>query len=176
MIWTRIRNLYLDYKYRKDKIQYARFLGVKVGERCKIHNNPRDCFGSEPWLVTIGNHVLIATGVRFITHDGGTFLFIDEYPKTNVLGPINVGNNVYIGVDVKIMPNTMIGDNVIIAAGAIVTKDLESGWVYGGIPAKKIKTVQEYKEKALLNSVETNGMSMGEKRNHLKKIRPDWFA
>ena len=76
----------------------------------------------------------------------------------------------------KIMPNTIIGDNVIIAAGAIVTKDLESGWVYGGIPAKKIKTVEEYKEKALLNSVETNGMTMDEKRNHLKTIRPDWFV
>lgn len=175
MLLTRLRNLYLDIRYRNNRTEYARYLGVRIGERCKIHNNPRDCFGSEPWLVTIGNHVLIATGVRFITHDGGTFLFIDEYPKTNVLGPIHVGNNVYIGLDAKIMPNVRIGDNVIVAAGAIVTKDLESGYVYGGIPAKKIKTVAEYKEKALLNTVDTNGMTMEEKRKHVERIKPEWF-
>ena len=173
--YQKLQNLFFDVKYRNNRSEYARKLGVRVGERCKIHNNPRECFGSEPWLVSIGNHVLVATGVKFITHDGGTFLFIDEYPKTNVLGPIYVRDNVYIGMNAMILPNVTIEDNVIVAAGAVVTKDLESGWVYGGVPARKIKTVEEYRRKALRDTVDTNGMSIQEKKRHLQKIRPEWF-
>ena len=170
-----LKNTYERIRYRKNKPEYARKLGVRIGERCKIHANVRECFGSEPWLITIGDHVLIATGVHLITHDGGTFVFIDEYPKTNVLGPIRIGNNVYIGMNAIILPDVVVADNVIIAAGAVVTKNLESGWVYGGVPAKKIETVAEYKEKALMKSLETNGMTMEEKRNAIMKRMPQWF-
>ncbi len=175
MLYGWLKSTYERARYRNNKSAYARKLGARVGERCKIHANVKDCFGSEPWLISIGDHVLIATGVHLITHDGGTFVFIDEYPQANVLGPIRIGNNVYIGLNAIILPNVTVADNVIIAAGAIVTRDLESGWVYGGVPARQIETVEAYKERALKNSLETNGMTIEEKRNEIMKRRPQWF-
>ena len=170
-----LRVLMTDIRYRHNKSAYARKLGVRVGERCKIHCNPRECFGSEPWLVTIGNHVLIATGTHFVTHDGGTFVFIDEYPKANVLAPITVHDNVYIGMNSLILPGVTIESNVIVAAGAVVTHDLAANGVYGGVPARFIKSLDAYKQKALQNSLETAQMSMEEKKAHIQALHPEWF-
>ena len=58
---------------------------------------------------------------------------------------------------------------------SVVTKNLESGWVYAGIPARKIKTVEEYKKKALENTVDTNGMTISEKKEFLQRTKPEWF-
>jgi len=62
-------------------------------------------------------------------------------------GKIDIGNNVFIGMDAIILRNVTIGDDVIIGANAVVTGNCESGWVYAGNPARKILTVAEYYEK-----------------------------
>lgn len=56
---------------KKDVTAYARKLGVTVGEGGQILANPISCFGPEPWLITLGDHVDVTNGVRFFTHDGG---------------------------------------------------------------------------------------------------------
>lgn len=53
---------------RTNPIKYAKKMGVTVGDGCRFVNNPN--WGSEPWLIKIGNHVLISNDVMFITHDG----------------------------------------------------------------------------------------------------------
>ena len=53
--------------------------------------------------------------------------------------PIIIGNNVWVGCHVVILPGVTIGDGAIIAAGAIVTSDVGTNEVWGGVPAKKIK-------------------------------------
>ena len=55
--------------------------------------------------------------------------------------PVSIGNDVWIGGKVSIMPGVTIGNNVIIAAGAVVTKNIPDNVLVGGVPAKKIKSL-----------------------------------
>lgn len=57
------------------KKEYAKYLGVKIGENCRIYNTE---WGTEPFLIDIGDKVTITSGVKFITHDGTTWLMNDE--------------------------------------------------------------------------------------------------
>ena len=81
-----------------------------------------------------------------MTHDGGILLFRHLVPDLENTAPIVVGDYVYIGVRSIIMPGVTIGNNCIIAAGSIVTKNVPNNSVYGGIPACFIKTTDEYLE------------------------------
>jgi len=63
-------------------------------------------FGSEPYLVRLGDHVSITAGVKFISHDGGVWVFRDRFPELDVFGPITVGSNVFIGINALIMPGS----------------------------------------------------------------------
>ena len=59
------------YLIASDPISYARHIGVRLGSDCRLLGIGRDTFGSEPYLVRIGDHVTVTAEVRFITHDGG---------------------------------------------------------------------------------------------------------
>lgn len=141
--------------------------GLTIGEDFYIKS--RIDFGSEPYLISIGNHVRITTGVRFVTHDGGVWVFRNEngLKDIDVFGPITIGNNVHIGNNVIIMPNVNIGDNVVIGCGAVVTKDIPSNSVAVGVPAKVIENIDEYKEKVLKKCDYTHSLSTEEKRSFL---------
>lgn len=112
-----------------------------------VHLYGSPSWGSEPWLISLGNNVYITAGVKFITHDGGTLLFRDRVPDLEITKPIVVGDNVYIGNDVIILPGVSIGSNVIIGAGAVVSRDIPDNSVAVGAPARVIKTAEEYFEK-----------------------------
>lgn len=66
------------------------------------------------------------------------------------------------------MPGVNIGDNVVVGAGSIVTKSLESNGIYAGVPARKIKTLEEYRKKIEENHVKTKNMTFEEKKAFLK--------
>ena len=123
-----------------DPIGYAKSIGVRVGNNCRLINVS---FGSEPYLVTLGDHVS-ATYTKFVTHDGGIWVFRDENPDIDLVAPINVGNNVYLGLETVVLPGVTIGDNVIVGARAVVAKDIPSNCVAVGIPAKPIKSINDY--------------------------------
>ncbi len=127
---------------------YKLFFGVEFGENVRITGKDVQ-FGSEPYLIRIGNNVTITGGVIFETHDGGAVLFRQEHKGLNFFGKIEIGNNVFIGNRAIIMPGVKIGDNVVIGAGSIVTKNVLSNTVAAGVPAKPIKTIEEYKQKIL---------------------------
>ncbi|MBV5315334.1 MAG: acyltransferase [Prolixibacteraceae bacterium] len=152
-----IIELYLADCYKKAKV-YQKYLGVKFGKDVRITGKIN--FGSEPFLISVGNHVTLAHNVTFHTHDGGIWIFREEFPQINIYGPINIGNNVFIGSNVIILPNVKIGDNVVIGAGSVVTKSLESNCIYAGNPAKMIKTVAQYKEKAIQNAIHVDSSNM----------------
>lgn len=69
-------------------------------------------------------------------------------------GIVEIGNNVFIGMNTIIERNVKIGDNVVIGAGSIVTKDCESNGVYAGVPAKKLMSINEYFAKRLVKQKE----------------------
>lgn len=124
---------------------------VKRGQDCRLI----DCTcSSEPYLVTLGNHVS-ATRTHFETHDGGVWVFREEDPTCTVIKPIKVGNNVYFGSGCIVLPGVTIGNNVVVGAGSIITKDIPSNSVAVGIPARVIKTVEQYRagiEKTILHT------------------------
>ena len=151
----------------KRHIKKAIKNGLCLGKDYYIHS--RIDFGSEPYLITIGYHVRICAGVRFVTHDGGVWILRGQntFKDADVFGPIIIGNNVHIGNNVIIMPNVTIGDNVIIGCGAVVTKDVPSNSIVVGVPAKVIETLEEYKEKVQRKCVPTHSLRAKEKRNYL---------
>jgi acetyltransferase-like isoleucine patch superfamily enzyme len=151
----------------EDPVGYARSLGVRVGDRCRLLDLNGGTFGSEPWLITIGDHVTITTGVHFVTHDGGVWVFREEHPDADLFGPIAVGNNVFLGLNVTLMPGITIGNNVVIGAGAIVTRDIPGDSVAVGAPAKVVMTLAEYWAKVEPRLSNTGRMLGDEKRAFL---------
>lgn len=135
---------------------YFRKQGYLVGRNNRIFL--RD-LGSEPYLVKIGNRCLIASTVKFITHDGACGLFRDEIPNINIFGKIEIKDGCFLGVNVIILPNVTIGPNSVVGAGSVVTKDVPSGVVVAGVPAKVICSIEEYKEKCIKkwNKLELKG-------------------
>lgn len=81
----------------------------------------------------IGSHVVFAT----INHSQYPDKRADNHPA-----PIHIGKNVWIGSHVTLLPGVSVGDNTIVAAGAVVTKDIPAMSVVGGIPAKILKIIQ----------------------------------
>ena len=61
----------------------------------------------------------------------------------NFPAPIHIGKNVWIGSHATILPGVTIGDNAIVAAGAVVSKDVPKNAVVGGVPAKMIKYIEQ---------------------------------
>ncbi len=109
-------------------------------------------FGSEPWLITLGDYVRISFDVAFITHDGGTWAFRDlpEYKDVIRYGTISIGDHTFIGARSIIMPGVNIGSRCVIGAGSIVTRNIPDGMVAVGAPARVVRTTKEYAEKLLL--------------------------
>lgn len=103
--------------------------------------------GNWPWLISIGDNVLLSSNVRLLAHDAST---VKAGAETKI-GIVSIGSNVFIGADSIVLCNTRIGDNVIIGAGSVVTKDVPSNSVYAGNPAKFVCTFDEFKRRHLAN-------------------------
>lgn len=143
MIKTLVAKILEILRYKN--IKYAHRHGMVMGKDCLIDTDV--WFGSEPELIEIGDHVRLTKGVKFITHDGSLWVIREKYPemkKANKYGKILIGNNVNIGWETMIMPNVTIGNNVIIGAGSIVTKDIPDNSVAAGVPCKVIASVDDY--------------------------------
>lgn len=149
-----------------DRQKYARKLGVNFGENCHFYGDIS--WGTEPWIITLGNNVHVTAECRFVTHDGATLLFRDREPTLELTRPITVGHNVYIGTRSIIMGGVNIGSNIIIGAGSIVTHDIPDNSVAVGVPAKVIKTADEYFEKAKKESIKLGHLKYEEKDRALK--------
>lgn len=162
-------NSLFDFFYRKKyPIKYARRLGVKFGIGCRFINVH---WGTEPYLIKLGNNVSLSN-VVFINHDGGVWVLRDENPDIDVVKPIIIGNNVFIGQGSMILPGVIIGDNVVIGANSVVNKNIPSNCVYAGIPARFIKDITLYRKKILSNSDRTKNMGSTQKRSYyLSKFR-----
>lgn len=161
MIKNKYYSVFKPYKYMEK-------IGVNFPKN-GVHLYGQVDWGSEPWIITLGNNVYITNKVAFITHDGGTLLFRNEIPDLEITKPIVVGDNVYIGNNAIILPGVTIGNNVVIAAGTIVTKNVPNNVVFGGVPGRVLKTIEEYKEKITNESIHLGHLKGKEKDDALKK-------
>lgn len=151
----------LYWRFFRSPEQYARHIGVKIGHNSFIAT--RD-FGTEPYLISIGSNCQITSNVHFHTH-GGAHVARKQYPDFDVFGKIVIEDDVYVGADVHILPGVTIGKGALIAVGSIVTKSVPPGSVYGGNPAKRICSVQEYIERNISYNLNTKSLTPEEKKS-----------
>jgi len=165
-----LRFIIQQIRAKLDPLGFARSIGVRMGENVTFYGMSPGMFGSEPWMITLGNNVYITHGVFFITHDGGTLILRKEVPDLEWTAPIVVGDDVYIGIRAMILPGVTIGNRCIIGAGSVVTKDIPDNSVAAGVPARVIKSTDEYLENMKKKSLKCGHLKGEEKAKVLKKI------
>ena len=91
-------------------------------------------------LVTFGDHVFIGPNCRFSTA-GHPLDTAQRNAGLEYAKPITIGNNVWIGMGVQVLPGVTIGDNVVIGAGSVVTKDIPAGVLAVGVPCRPVREI-----------------------------------
>lgn len=106
---------------------------------------------------------------------GGGNVVRDKIPKFDCFGKVTIGDYVYIGTNSLIMPGVKIGNNVLIAAGSVVTKSIPDNIVVAGNPARFICTTEDYMQRNLKYNLNSKGMSQEDKMQLLKKTDDSMF-
>jgi len=135
-LYTPIRKILEIFPLGGIKNTYYRMLGMKIGKNSLVGGVIKD-----PCLTEIGDNVTMGEYAIIYGH-------IHNYEKSIILMEgVKIGNNCVIGAGSIIMPGAILEDDVKLAAGAVVTKSqiLEKGKMYGGIPAKEIKSKKKKK-------------------------------
>ena len=135
-------NMYNDFTIA----QFFRGQGAQIGVDNRIEIRS---LGPEPYLIRIGNHCTIGPDVKFLVHDGGTWIFTEEIPSLQKFAPIWIMDNCFIGQSAIVLPGVTIGPNSIVGAGSVVTRDVPSGTIAVGNPARAISSVEEYRQKVV---------------------------
>ena len=122
------QNFWCDYGYN-----------IEIGENFYANH---DCVMLDPAKIIFGDNVFVAPQCGFYT--AGHPINVDERNSgLEYAYPIIVGNNVWFGAHVSVMPGVTIGDNVVIGAGSVVTKDIPSNVVAVGNPCKVLHEITE---------------------------------
>ena len=108
-------------------------------DRVKIGNDVMimpDCLMMSRGGITIEDGVMIAANVQLISNNH------DLHDRVLLIcKPVHIGRKAWVGAGATILPGVTVGENAVVAAGAVVTKDVAPGTIVGGNPAKFIKTV-----------------------------------
>lgn len=163
-------------------IQYYRKLGMTIGEDTHIFSR---LISSEPFLISIGKNVTISTGVSLLTHDASVGAIVGRHVYSDIVGPITIGNNCFIGANSIILPGVRIPDNSIIAAGSVVTKTVvnhltnnapqDEGIIIGGNPAVYICKTNDFLKKRKNNFLKLHGLSLTDRKNIIMNNKEKWI-
>ena len=124
-----LKNLTIDMKNENSVI--------KIGDKTSIEEARITSF--EPYKIEIGNDCMFSANIVIMNTDVHKIYDIDTGLKTNEGKEISIGNHVWLGIRTIILKGVSIGDNAIVAAGSIVTKDVKANTIVSGNPAKQIK-------------------------------------
>ncbi len=139
--------------YKKAYVEICISRGMKVGKGVIFIEAP--AFGSEPYLIEIGNHTKITAGCTFINHDGAMYVIrsMEKYADARNFGRIKIGENCFVGNNCTFLPGAKMGNNCVLGTGSVLNSAMPDNSVYAGVPAKFICTLEEYGDKALANNV-----------------------
>ncbi len=171
--FSKIGKIYLRILAKLNPLKYAKKIGVHIGDDVHIYGDAYKMFGTEPWAISLGNHVHLTDGVRFVNHDGGTLIYRHKVPDLEITKKISVGDYVYIGIQTIILPGVNIGNHCVIGAGAVVTHDIPDNSVAVGVPARVIKTGDEYFDKLKQESLHLGHLKGREKDIALQNCLQD---
>jgi acetyltransferase-like isoleucine patch superfamily enzyme len=159
-------------RLHQDPVRYFRRQGVEIGENVEIFGANLLTFGSEPYLVSIGNRVTISHNVDFITHDGGLRVARVRYPGAYLYRRIQVADRCFLGAHSVLLPGANVGTGSVIGCGSIVTGSIPPGVVAIGAPARPVKSVDEYVLEKKHLWINTDGLTPEAKRELLCRQLP----
>lgn len=148
------------------KLSKLKKRGLKVGKNFNMFNCNVDysyCF-----LIEIGDDVTLSHST-ILAHDASTKIFLG---KTRI-GRVKIGNRVFVGYKSIILPNTTIGDDVVIAAGSVVTKDVPCNSIVAGVPARVIGNTSEFvkrNKELMANGEEFNTYWKNKSKSEINEI------
>ncbi|NQX60385.1 acyltransferase [Paenibacillus qinlingensis] len=128
----------------KSELEQLRDRGLKYGKNFEFYNSLID--QGHCWLVEIGDDVTI-TNSTILAHDASTKAYIGK----SKIGKVKIGDRVFIGFNSVVLCNVTIGNDVIVAAGSIVTRSIPDNSIVAGNPARVIGKTSEYIEKHKAN-------------------------
>lgn len=124
-----LKNLIIDMKNENSVI--------KIGDKTTIEEARVTSF--EPYKIEIGEDCMFSADIVIMNTDVHRIYDVDTGLKTNQGKEISIGNHVWLGIRTTVLKGVSIGDNSIVAAGSIVTKDVKANTIVSGNPAKQIK-------------------------------------
>jgi len=147
--------VYLMYFFAPQKIvringrvQWPVHFTSRINSRKRIKVGNRSCPGMNAGCyiqakngIEIGHNLRMGPNVGLISANH----FLEDYDTWEVTTPIKIGDNVWLGMGVVVLPGVVIGDNVVIAANSVVNKDIPSNVIAGGIPCKVLREKDTYK-------------------------------
>jgi len=156
------KSIYLKFAIRTflaKKIQFLRNLKYRVKgyrvHKSVIFERKLHLDRLYPQGIHIGSNCLIASGTTILSHD-----HCKRVNNQPLLQDTHIGNNCFIAVNATILPGVKIGDQVVVGAGSVVTKDIPSNVIVAGNPAKVIRENIKMNERAeLVNWTIENGWS-----------------
>lgn len=126
------------------RVHRGRQMGMKIGSGCRMYSLN---IASEAELIEIGDNVIVSGEVMFVTHDGAIFTALEKFPDVNGhYGRVRIGSGCFIGIRAIIMPGVELGDNCIVAAGAVVIDSFAGNAVIAGNPATYVCPTSMYME------------------------------
>jgi acetyltransferase-like isoleucine patch superfamily enzyme len=111
---------------------------IKIGNNVNTNNNIFLCAAN---YIEIGDNTLIGQNVTIMDHEAHGILPNDRR-EVGVIGKVITGKNVWLGNNVTILKNSEIGDNTVVATGAVVSGSFPANVIIGGVPAKIIKVIE----------------------------------
>lgn len=171
MDWYRVRHTIGMYLTRTGQgrakyIQKHRIFR-RMGDSCMVMFRK---IPLHPHLISVGNNVWIASNVLLITHDVAHRMLNNRQKDAEfeeLLGCIEIGDNVFIGSNTTVLPDVRIGSNTVVAAGSVVSRDLPGNGVYAGVPARYICSLEEFIKKR--RSLSKTGAPTGTSGTHLSE-------
>ncbi|WNR43800.1 acyltransferase [Paenibacillus roseipurpureus] len=130
--------------FPKTELELLKERGLKYGKNFGFYNSLID--QGHCWLVEIGDDVTI-TNSTILAHDASTKAYIGK----SKIGKVIIGDRVFIGFNSVVLCNVTIGNDVIVAAGSIVTKSIPDNCIVAGNPARIIGKTSDYIEKHRAN-------------------------